>query len=236
MTEIDSRPLLGKLMLCLSTPPAEAATRPESPCQDDSMPPDDVPELIVEDAAGWRVWLEANHDRSTGVWLAQAKKGTVEPTSLTYAQAVDEALCFGWIDGQRVGHDDATFRQRYTPRRPQSPWSKRNVGIIERLTADGRMHAAGLAEVERAKADGRWDAAYSGQADSEVPPDLAAALEAEPRAAAMFAILTKGNRYSILYRLETAKRAETRARRLGQLVAMLARGETIHPQKRALDS
>ncbi len=205
-------------------------------CQDDLMPPDDVPELIVADADGWRAWLEANHDQSSGVWLAQAKKGTVEPTSLTYAEAVDEALCFGWIDGQRVGHDDATFRQRYTPRRARSPWSKRNVGIVERLIADRRMHAAGLAEVERARADGRWDAAYAGQADSDVPPDLAAALEAEPRAAAMFAILTRANRYSILYRLESAKRAETRARRLDQFVAMLARGETIHPQKRTLES
>jgi uncharacterized protein YdeI (YjbR/CyaY-like superfamily) len=205
-------------------------------CQDDLMPPDDVPELIVADADGWRAWLVANHDQSSGVWLAQAKKGTVEPTSLTYAEAVDEALCFGWIDGQRVGHDDATFRQRYTPRRARSPWSKRNVGIVERLIADRRMHAAGLAEVERAKADGRWDAAYAGQADSDVPPDLAAALEAEPRAAAMFAILTRANRYSILYRLESAKRAETRARRLDQFVAMLARGETIHPQKRTLES
>ena len=162
-----------------------------------------------------------------------AKKGTIEPTSLTYDQALEEALCHGWIDGQVGRRDEATYRQRFTPRRPRSTWSKRNAGIAERLLAEGRMHPAGTAELERAKADGRWDAAYAGPAGIEVPPDLAAALAAEPKAQAMFEALSRQNRYAVLYRIVTAKLADTRARRIEQFVAMLARGETVHPQKRA---
>ncbi len=189
-------------------------------------------ELIVGDAAAWRAWLAAHHGEVDGVWLVLAKKGTTEPTTVTHDQALEEALCFGWIDGQARGRDAATSLQRFTPRRRRSSWSKRNVGIAERLIAEGRMQPAGIAEVERAKTDGRWEAAYAGPATIEVPPDLAAALAAEPRAQAMFEILTSQNRYSVLYRVTTAKRAETRARRIEQFVAMLARGETPYPQKR----
>jgi len=192
-------------------------------------------ELTVADATVWRAWLSQHHDDSAGVWLVLAKKGIVDPTSLTYDQALDEALCHGWIDGQVRRLDEHTYRQRFTPRRARSPWSRRNVEIVTRLGAEGRMHAAGVAAVERAKADGRWDSAYAGQAAIEVPPDLEVALAAEPRALAMFEILTSQNRYAVLYRVETAKRAETRARRIEQFVAMLARGETVHPQRRGLD-
>jgi uncharacterized protein YdeI (YjbR/CyaY-like superfamily) len=196
---------------------------------------EEAPELIVADAAAWRRWLRAHHEDPAGVWLVLAKQRTIDPTSLTYAQALDEALCHGWIDGQAGRRDEATYRQRFTPRRARSPWSKRNTGIIDRLRAEGRMHPAGEAEVERAKADGRWDAAYAGSAGIEMPADLAAALQAEPRAQAMFDILTSQNRYAILYRTASAKQAQTRARRIEQFVSMLARDETIYPQKRRLD-
>ena len=189
-------------------------------------------ELILADAAAWREWLGEHCEISTGVWLVLAKKGTNEPTSLSRDQALDEALCHGWIDGQAQRRDETTYLQRFTPRRARSPWSQRNVGIIGRLESEGRMRPPGVAEVERAKADGRWDAAYGGQAGIEVPADLAAALAAEPRAQAMFDILTNQNRYAVLYRVTTAKRSDTRARRIDQFVAMLARGETIYPQKR----
>ena len=190
------------------------------------------PTLIVADAEAFNAWLTANHGTSDGVWLVLAKKGTTDPTSLTYAQALDEALCHGWIDGQKRTRDASTFVQRFTPRRRASPWSKRNVGLVEQLIAAGRMRPAGVAEIDRAKADGRWDAAYSGQASATVPDDLAAALAANAAAARMFDALTGTNRYAVLYRVETAKRPETRARRVEDLVAMLARGETIHPQRR----
>jgi len=195
---------------------------------------EDVPELTVADAAAWRAWLGDHHDEQRGVWLVLANKGTTEPTNLTYAEAVDEALCHGWIDGQARRRDGSTRFQRFTPRRARSPWSARNVGIIARLVAEGRMHPAGLAEVERAKADGRWDAAYAGPASAEVPADLAAALAAEPQAQAMFDILTSQNRFAVLHRVGGARRADTRARRIEQFVAMLARRETIYPQKRRL--
>jgi uncharacterized protein YdeI (YjbR/CyaY-like superfamily) len=191
----------------------------------------DLPELTVRDVAAWRAWLGEHQGESAGVWLVLAKKGTENPTGLTYDQALEEALCHGWIDGQTRGRDEATYRQRFTPRRRRSAWSKRNTVIAERLRAEGRMHPAGLAEVERAKADGRWDAAYAGPASIEVPPDLAEALAAKPNAQAMFETLNSQNRYAVLYRIATAKRADTRARRIDQFVAMLARGETIHPQK-----
>ena len=160
------------------------------------------------------------------------EKGTTEPTSLTHDQALEEALCHGWIDGQARRRDESTYQQRFTHRRPRSSWSKRNVGIAERLLAEGRMHPSGVAELERAKADGRWEAAYAGPASIEVPTDLAAALAADPEAQAMFDLLTRQNRYAILYRLTSAKRAETRARLLDQFLSMLSRGETLCPQKR----
>jgi len=190
----------------------------------------DLPTLIVADAAAFRDWLDANREGSDGVWLVLAKKNTTDPTSLTYAQALEEALCQGWIDGQKRSRDTGTFSQRFTPRRRASQWSKRNVGIAERLIADGRMLPSGLSEIAVARADGRWAAAYSGQAAATVPDDLATALAANPAAAEMFRSLNGANRYAVLYRIENAKRADTRARRIDEFVAMLARGETIHPQ------
>jgi uncharacterized protein YdeI (YjbR/CyaY-like superfamily) len=181
--------------------------------------------LTLPDAAARRAWLEAHHAASDGVWLVTAKKGVA---GVSRDEALEEALCHGWIDGQARSRDDATYLQRYTPRRPRSGWSQRNTKIVERLTAEGRMHPAGLAEVERAKADGRWDAAYAGSATIQVPADLQEALDADPAAKAMFETLNSRNRYAVLYRIETAKRAETRQRRIEKYVAMLARGETIH--------
>ncbi len=169
------------------------------------------------------------------MWLVLAKKGTKRPTSVSYDQALEEALCHGWIDGQVQRRDEATYRQRFTPRRARSPWSKRNVGIAERLMAEGRMRPSGRAEVERARDDGRWDAAYAGQATIEVPADLAAALAERPRAGTMFEALTSQNRYAVLFRIESAKRPETGARRIERFVDMLARGETPHPQRRSMD-
>ena len=192
-------------------------------------------DLTVADAAAWRAWLAEHHGEPAGVWLTLAKKGTSDPTTLTYADALQEALCFGWIDGQAKGSDGPTYRQKFTPRRARSMWSVRNVGYVTRLIEEGRMQPAGLAEIERAKADGRWDAAYAGPATAEVPADLAAALAAEPRAQAMFDILTSRNRYALLFKLGTPKRPETRVRRITQIVEMLARGETPYPQKRTLD-
>jgi uncharacterized protein YdeI (YjbR/CyaY-like superfamily) len=191
-------------------------------------------ELIVVDAHAWRAWLGRHHADSPGVWLVLAKKGTTEPTSLTYEQALDHALCHGWIDGQIARRDERTFKQRFTPRRPRSAWSERNVAHIQRLTEQGLMQPAGVAAVERAKADGRWQEAYAGSASIDMPADLASALGASPKAQANFELLTRQNRYAILYRLTTAKRADTRARRIEQYIAMLARGDTIHPQRRRL--
>ncbi len=191
---------------------------------------DELPELLVPDARAWASWLAAHARAQPGVWLVLAKKGTSEPTGLLYEQALEEALCHGWIDGQVRRRDERTYRQRFTPRRPRSAWSKTNVERVRRLRAEGRMRAAGEAAVQ---ADGRFQDAYEGAATIAVPDDLAAALAAAPRARAMFETLTSQNRYSILYRLQTARRADTRKRRIEQYVAMLARGETIHPQRRS---
>jgi uncharacterized protein YdeI (YjbR/CyaY-like superfamily) len=163
-----------------------------------------------------------------------AKKGTTKPTSLNYDEALDIALAHGWIDGQGHGRDEATYMMRFTPRRSRSVWSKRNTIIAERLISEGAMHASGLAEVERARADGRWAAAYAGPATIEVPADLTQALKSQPKAKAMFATLNAQNRYAILYRIHQAKKPETRAKRIEQFVAMLARGETIYAQRSAL--
>ena len=187
---------------------------------------------MVADASAWRTWLSRHHAEPQGVWLVLAKKGTTEPTTLSYDQALDEAICFGWIDGQLQRRDNTTFRRRFTPRSARSPWSQRNVTIAERLLLSGRMHRSGQAEVEKAKADGRWQTAYAGQASAEVPEDLHKALRANPSAQAMFETLTSANRYAVLYRIGNAKKAETRARRIEQFVEMLARGETIHPQRK----
>ena len=188
-------------------------------------------ELTVADASAWSRWLGAHGGDSPGVWLVLAKRGTDGPTTLTYDAALEEAICHGWVDGQLAKGDDRTYRRKFTPRRRGSTWSKRNTALAARLIEEGRMTAAGLAAIERAKADGSWDNAYEGQSSITVPPDLAAALVATPPAQAMFDRLDSANRYSVLYRVSTAKRPETRQRRIEQLVAMLARGGTIHPQR-----
>jgi uncharacterized protein YdeI (YjbR/CyaY-like superfamily) len=190
----------------------------------------DQAELVVADAAAWRSWLAIHHGTSPGVWLVLAKKGTVEPTTLSYDQALDEALCQGWIDGQLGRRDDRTFKRRFSPRTSKSIWSARNTTHIERLAAQGRLQPAGEAEVARALADGRWDAAYAGQADMGVPDDLVAALATRPEAAALFENLNSANRYAILFRIAQAKTA-ARANQITRLVDQLARGETIHPQR-----
>ena len=193
--------------------------------------PDDLPELLLSDAAAWRAWLEEHHTQPQGVWLVLTKKGGTV-TSLNYESALQEALCFGWIDGQSRRRDAHTSYQRMTPRRARSPWSARNVARIAALEQEGRMHSAGRAQVDAAKADGRWDRAYGGQASSVVPDDLAAALAANPDAQAWFDVLTSTNRYAVIYPIEAVKRAETRARKIAEFVGKLARGETPYPQKR----
>jgi uncharacterized protein YdeI (YjbR/CyaY-like superfamily) len=181
-------------------------------------------------ASAWRAWLEVNHDTSPGIWLMIAKKGSgVE--SVSYDEAVDEGLCFGWIDGQKAKHDDTYFLQRFTRRTRRSPWSKLNTGRIARLVAAKRMHPAGVREVEAAQADGRWEAAYAGQATATVPDDLQAALDASPPAAARFAELDRTNRFAILYRIGSVKKPETRAKKITDFVAGLELGDTPYPRK-----
>jgi uncharacterized protein YdeI (YjbR/CyaY-like superfamily) len=192
---------------------------------------DDLPVLTVADAPMWSCWLADHGEEANGVWLVLAKKGTTEPTSLTYDEALEEALCHGWVDGQTARGDERTFRRRFTPRRRGSAWSKRNVALVGRLIEEGRMRGPGLDAVNRAKADGNWEAAYASQSTIEVPADLVAALATNPAARAAFDGLNRANRYAILYRVTTAKRPETRRRRIEQFVSMLARGETVHPQR-----
>ncbi|HET7475986.1 MAG TPA: YdeI/OmpD-associated family protein [Dermatophilaceae bacterium] len=192
--------------------------------------PSELPDLLVRDAAAWRAWLGEHESESDGVWLRLAKKGVTEPTSLTYPEALDEALCSGWVDGQVKSLDATTFRQRFTPRRSRSLWSARNVDNVARLTAAGRMRPRGLAEVDRAKADGRWAVAYAGPATVEVPPELAGALAGNAVAAATFDRLSGQNRYAILHRLATLKTAAAKERNVAKFVVMLERGETIYPQ------
>jgi uncharacterized protein YdeI (YjbR/CyaY-like superfamily) len=190
----------------------------------------DVPQLLLPDAHAWRQWLGDHHADATGIWLVLHKKGGAV-TELTYEQALQEALCFGWIDGQVAKRDEGSYLQRFTPRRSKSPWSKSNVDRIAVLLAEGRMTPAGQSAVDAAKADGRWERAYAGAATAQVPADLAAAIAAVPGAASMFAALDAANRYALIYRVNEAKREETRSRRIEKFVAMLARGETIHPQR-----
>ncbi len=187
---------------------------------------DELPILLFAAPAALEAWLEENEE-ADGVWLKIAKKGAPEP-SVTYAEALEVALCFGWIDSQKRGLDETHFLQRFTPRRPRGRWSKINREKAEALIESGRMRPAGLAEVEAARADGRWEAAYEGQKTATVPPDLQRELDANPAAAEFFASLDGANRYAILYRLDEAKKPETRERRLRKFVAMLERGEKIH--------
>ena len=190
----------------------------------------ELAELIVADAEALRAWLTEHHAVSAGVWLALTKKGGTV-TTLTWQQAVDEALCFGWIDGQARKGDQAISWIRFTPRRPRSAWSQRNVEHVARLEAQGRLLPPGRAAVQAAQADGRWAAAYASSSEAEVPADLMAAIAADPAAQAMFDVLTKANRFALIYRVNSVKRAQTRERKISEFVAMLARHETIYPQK-----
>jgi uncharacterized protein YdeI (YjbR/CyaY-like superfamily) len=190
----------------------------------------DKPIVHCANAEQWRRWLVAHAGESDGIRLAIAKKGG-DHSSVSYAEAIDEALCVGWIDGQKWSLDEHHFLQGFGPRRARSIWSVINRDKATALIEAGRMQPAGLAEVERAKADGRWDAAYAGSKTIEVPAEFRAALDAEPEAAAFFETLSSQNRFAILFRLGNVKRPETKARKIGEYVAMLARGETIYPQK-----
>lgn len=192
--------------------------------------PDD-PVLPFVDAAAFEKWLAKNHKTATVLWIKHAKKDSGLPT-ITWTEAVDVALCYGWIDGQSRSLDATHYVQRYTPRRAKSMWSKINRERVARLIADGRMKPAGLAEVDRAKADGRWDGAYDSPKTSTVPPDLAAALAKNKKARAAFEALSKSNRYMILHRVQTAKKPETRAKRIAAFVATLASPGTERPTAR----
>jgi len=189
--------------------------------------PDDLPVLLFASPGELEAWLQENAGESAGLWLQIAKKGAPEP-SVTYAEALELALCFGWIDSQKRGLDETHFLQRFTPRRPRGRWSRINRDKVEALIGAGAMRPAGLAEVEAAKADGRWEAAYEGARTAQVPADLQRELDANEAAREFFATLDSSNRYAILYRLDEAKKPETRERRLRKFVAMLERGEKIH--------
>jgi uncharacterized protein YdeI (YjbR/CyaY-like superfamily) len=189
---------------------------------------DSLPKIPFASSADWEQWLEDNHTVSEGVWIKMAKKGA-DIESVRYPEVLESALCFGWIDARREALDERYFLQRFTPRRPRSRWSRINREKAEQLIADGRMRPAGLVEVQRAKGDGRWQAAYEGQKRSTIPDDLQRELDARPKARAFFAELSSQNRYAIIYRLNDAKKPETRARRLEKFVGMLEAGETIHP-------
>ncbi len=190
------------------------------------MPDDDLPVLAFPSADAFDAWLREHHEDAPGVWVKVARKGSGVPT-VTHAQALDSALCCGWIDGQRRSLDETFFLQRFVPRRPRGTWSKVNREHVARLRAEGRMLPAGEREVQRAQADGRWDAAYDAPSTATVPDDLRAALDASPAAAAAFAGLTAQERYGVLHGLMTARRVDTRARRIAQAVGRLERGEKL---------
>ena len=191
-----------------------------------TAPPDGLPVQAFADEAAWDAWLRAHAD-AAGLWLKIAKQGNATP-SVSYAQALDVALCHGWIDGQKRGFDDAWFLHRFTPRRARSLWSARNVAHVERLHAAGRIGPAGQREIDAAKADGRWDAAYAGAASMAAPDELQTALAATPGAQAAFDALDRTNRYAVCFRVATLKTAAGRVRRAQALADMLARGERLH--------
>ena len=188
----------------------------------------DLPFIPFESREAWEAWLEEHHATSGGLWVKFAKKNSgIE--SISHAEALDVALCYGWIDGQAAKFDERYWLQRFTPRRPRSKWSKVNRDKVELLIEQGEMKPAGLQEVERAKADGRWDAAYEAQSKATVPDDLQRELEKNDLAREFFATLDSRNRYAILYRIQDAKKPETRARRIEKYVAMLSEHKTIYP-------
>ncbi len=187
------------------------------------------PVLPFASAEAWEAWLAAEGESADGVWIKMAKKATGIPT-VTHVEAIDVALCYGWIDGQRRSLDAEWFLQRFTPRGPRSVWSQINREKVAALTQQGRMQPGGLAAVEQARRNGQWERAYAGQRTATVPDDLRAALDAVPAAAAAFERLNSAGRYTVLYRVQDAKRPETRARRIETFVAMLARGEAPYPR------
>jgi uncharacterized protein YdeI (YjbR/CyaY-like superfamily) len=189
------------------------------------MATDELPILEFPEAAAWAHWLGERHASSKGVWLKIAKKSSGIPT-VTHPEALEEALCYGWIDGQRAPHDEVYYLQRFTPRRPRSKWSQVNRDKVTKLIEQGRMKPAGQAQIDAAKQDGRWDAAYAPQSSQEIPEDFQRALEQNPKAHEFFKTLRGARRYSFLYRIQDAKRPETRARRISEFVTMLAEGRT----------
>ena len=198
--------------------------------------PADTP-TVFKNAKAFETWLRQHHATSAGLWLKIAKRGAID-ASVTYLEAVEISLCWGWIDGQKKGWDEQYFLQRFTPRRARSVWSKINVDKVSALIKAGRMQAPGLAQIEATKADGRWARADDGARTSVVPEDLIAALDAAPMAKAFFSTINATNRYAVLWRIQTAVKAATRARRIAQLVEMLGRGETVHifkPKVKAKD-
>ena len=192
------------------------------------MPGADMPVVEFPSREAWAAWLDEHETDSMGVWLRLVRKGS-GPVPLTHPEALETAIAHGWIDGTRKSLDERRYLQRFTPRRARSKWSRLNRAKAEELIKRGEMTAAGLAEVERARADGRWEAAYAGQRAMTVPDDLRAALDQNPAAAALFAQLDSRNRYAILYRVDDAKKPETRARRIEKFVTMLNEGRTIYP-------
>jgi uncharacterized protein YdeI (YjbR/CyaY-like superfamily) len=188
----------------------------------------DNPTLTFDTQEAWEAWLDANGESAPGVWLRIARRSAGRAT-VSYAQAVESALCHGWIDGQKQAESEHYWLQRFTPRTAKSLWSKINKAKAEALIAAGRMRAAGLRAVDLAKGDGRWEAAYASASQSTVPEDLQQALDANPKARAFFATLDSANRYAILFRIQNVKRAETRARKIARFVEMLSQGEKIHP-------
>lgn len=191
------------------------------------MAVDDSPVLDVTSVDVWHKWLADNFNTSTGAWLKLAKKASGLPT-VAHDEILDLALCYGWIDAIRKGYDDQYFLQKFTPRRPKGTWSKRNVDSIARLTRAGRMQPSGIAEVERAQADGRWDAAYDSQANMTIPDDFLAAVQKNPQAYATYKTLNRTNLFAIMFRLQTAKKPETRQRRFDKILDMLERGEKFY--------
>ncbi|HJZ49266.1 MAG TPA: YdeI/OmpD-associated family protein [Roseiflexaceae bacterium] len=189
---------------------------------------EELPIMPFASQAEWVAWLETHHGASPGVWLRLAKKGS-GVASVTYDEALEVALCYGWIDGQKKGYDESAWLQKFTPRGPRSIWSKINREKAERLIERGQMKPAGVEQVERAKNDGRWGAAYDSQSSARVPSDLQSALDSSPEAQAFFATLNSANRYAILFRIQTAKKPETRAKRIQEFIGMLERHEKLYP-------
>lgn len=193
----------------------------------------DLPIRLFKDQGAWEKWLSTNHSKSRGLWLQIAKKDS-GISSVNYADALDVALCYGWIDGQKMPFDERFWLQRFTPRGPRSVWSKINTGKADALIKSGRMRPAGLASIESAKASGRWESAYQPSSTAEVPPELQAALDRRPKAKAFFETLRGANRYALIFRVHTAKKPETRAKRVAEFIEMLERNETVYDRQKAL--